>query len=171
VEFLLDKNKNFYFIEMNTRIQVEHPITEMVTGIDIIKEQIRLAAGEKLGMKQRHVTINGHSIECRINAEDPDTFVPSPGKITKLCIPGGLGVRVDSSVYCGYVIPPYYDSLLAKLIVNGKTRAEAIRIMTRALEEFCIEGVKTNIPLHIKVIKDHDFIQGNITIDFLSRYS
>jgi len=170
VEFLLDKDKRFYFMEMNTRVQVEHPVTEEVTGIDLIKEQLRIAGGEKLGIKQRHVNIEGHSIECRINAEDPVNFTPSPGKITDLHLPGGFGVRVDSSIQCNTVIPPHYDSMIAKLIVHGKTRREAIERMRRALEECVIEGIKTNIPLHLRILKEHDFIDGRLTIDFLSRF-
>ncbi|MBI5287033.1 MAG: acetyl-CoA carboxylase biotin carboxylase subunit [Deltaproteobacteria bacterium] len=171
VEFLLDKNRRYYFMEMNTRVQVEHPVTEMVTGVDIIKEQIRLAVGEKLRLRQKDVRIKGHSIECRINAEDPNTFTPSPGRISSLHIPGGPGVRVDSAIYCDYTIPPYYDSLLAKLIVYGETRGEAIARMTWALEEFTIEGVKTNIALHLKIMRDNDFIAGRVDIDFLSRFA
>lgn len=171
VEFLLDKRKNFHFMEMNTRIQVEHPVTELVTGIDLVKEQIRISAGHKLAHKQKNIKFKGHSIECRINAEDPKTFVPSPGKITELVLPGGPGVRVDSAIYCGYNVPPHYDNLLAKLVVHAETRAEAIARMTRALEEFHIGGIKTNIPLHLKIMKDHDFIAGNTDIDFLSRFT
>jgi acetyl-CoA carboxylase biotin carboxylase subunit len=171
VEFLLDKDKRFYFMEMNTRIQVEHPVTEEVTGIDLIKEQIRIAGGEKLGIKQRHININGHSIECRINAEDPETFIPSPGMITEFNMPGGLGVRVDSGVYSNYLMTPHYDSMIAKLIVHAHTRQDAIERMRRALEEFSIEGIKTNIPLHLKILKEHDFIEGRVAIDFLDRFS
>ncbi|MBI5902846.1 MAG: acetyl-CoA carboxylase biotin carboxylase subunit [Deltaproteobacteria bacterium] len=171
VEFLLDKDKNFYFMEMNTRIQVEHPVTEMVTGVDIVKEQINISMGRKLSLKQKNVAFKGHSIECRINAEDPFTYVPSPGKITELVLPGGPGVRVDTHIYCGYVVPPYYDNLLAKLVVHAETRMDAIARMTRALEEFHIGGIKTNVPLHLRIMKDHDFIAGKTDIDFLSRYS
>lgn len=171
VEFLMDKNRNFYFMEMNTRIQVEHPVTEMVTGVDLVKEQIKIAAGEKLALKQKNISFKGHSIECRINAEDPKTFVPSPGKITELSLPGGPGVRVDTAIYCGYNVPPHYDNLLAKLIVHSETRAGAIARMSRALEEFQVGGIKTNIPLHLKILRDHDFIAGNIHIDFLSRFT
>ncbi|MBI5887341.1 MAG: acetyl-CoA carboxylase biotin carboxylase subunit [Deltaproteobacteria bacterium] len=171
VEFLLDKNKNFYFMEMNTRIQVEHPVTEMVTGTDIVKEQIRIAGGQRLSLKQKDVTFKGHSIECRVNAEDPRTFVPCPGKITELVIPGGLGVRIETALYCGYTVLPYYDNLLAKVVVHAQTRGEAIARMVRTLEEFHIGGIKTNIPLHLKILKDHDFIAGNIDIDFLSRFT
>ncbi|MBI2412503.1 MAG: acetyl-CoA carboxylase biotin carboxylase subunit [Deltaproteobacteria bacterium] len=170
VEFLLDKNKNFYFMEMNTRIQVEHPVTELVTGIDLVKEQINIAMGQKLAYKQKNIEMKGHAIECRINAEDPKTFMPSPGKITELVIPGGPGVRIDTGIYCGYNVPPYYDNLLAKLVVHAGTRADAIARMTRALEEFHVGGIKTNIPLHLKIMKDHDFIAGKTNIDFLSRF-
>ncbi|MDP2689130.1 MAG: acetyl-CoA carboxylase biotin carboxylase subunit [Deltaproteobacteria bacterium] len=171
VEFLLDKNKNFYFMEMNTRIQVEHPVTEFTTGVDLVKEMIKIAAGGKLELKQKNIALKGHSIECRINAEDPRTFVPSPGRITELVLPGGPGVRVDTAIYCGYNVTPYYDNLLAKLVVHADTRADAIVRMTRALEEFHIGGIKTNIPLHLKIMKDHDFIAGKTDIDFLSRFT
>ncbi len=161
IEFLVDKEGNFYFMEMNTRIQVEHPVTEMVYGIDIVREQIRIAAGEKLGIKQRQIKPNGHAIECRINAEDPfKGFRPSPGKITALHFPGGYGVRVDSHIYQEYVIPPYYDSMIAKLIVHARTRDEAIARMLRALEEFVIEGVHTTIPFHIKLLNSPEFRSG-----------
>ena len=171
VEFLLDKNKHFYFMEMNTRVQVEHPVTELVTGVDLVKEQLKIAMGAKLGLKQKNVTMTGHSIECRINAEDPKTFVPCPGKITELNIPGGPGVRVDTAIYCGYTVPPHYDNLLAKLVVHAETRLDAIARMTRALEEFHIAGIKTNVQLHLKIMKDHDFIAGKTDIDFLSRWT
>lgn len=171
VEFLLDKNKHFYFMEMNTRVQVEHPVTELVTGVDLVKEQLKIAMGAKLALKQKNVAMTGHSIECRINAEDPKTFVPCPGKITELNIPGGPGVRVDTAIYCGYTVPPHYDNLLAKLVVHAETRAEAIARMTRALEEFHIAGIKTNVQLHLKIMKDHDFIAGKTDIDFLSRWT
>ena len=171
VEFLLDKNRKFYFMEMNTRVQVEHPVTEMVTGIDIVKEQIKLAARKRLRLKQRNVSINGHSIECRINAEDPKTFLPSPGKITRLILPGGTGVRVDTAIYGGYYVSPHYDNLLAKLIVHAPTRPEAIIKMIVALEEFRIEGIKTNIELHLRILKNHDFIAGKTDINFLSRFT
>ncbi len=171
VEFLLDKNKNFYFMEMNTRIQVEHPVTELTTGVDLVKEMIKIAAGGKLELKQKNIALKGHSIECRINAEDPRTFVPSPGRITELVLPGGPGVRVDTAIYCGYNVTPYYDNLLAKLVVHADTRADAIVRMTRALEEFHIGGIKTNISLHLKIMKDHDFIAGKTDIDFLSRFT
>ncbi len=171
VEFLVDKDKNFYFMEMNTRIQVEHPVTELVTGFDLVKEQIKIAQGEKLQFKQEDVNIKGHSIECRINAEDPKTFVPSPGKITDLSLPGGPGVRVDTAIYAGYTVPSYYDPLIAKIIVHGETRIAAIKKMAGALDEFYIKGIKTNIPLLREIMKDHDFIEGNIDIAFLSRFS
>ncbi|MBI5559752.1 MAG: acetyl-CoA carboxylase biotin carboxylase subunit [Deltaproteobacteria bacterium] len=171
VEFLVDKDKNFYFMEMNARVQVEHPATEMTTGIDILKEQINISAGRRLPFKQEDIRMEGHSIECRINAEDPKTFVPSPGKITALYLPGGPGVRVDTAIYCNYTVPSQYDPLLAKLIVHASTRREAIKKMSGALEEFAISGIQTNIPLLIEVMKDHDFIAGTIDIDFLSRFS
>ena len=170
VEFLLDKNKRFYFMEMNTRVQVEHPVTELTTGMDIVKEQIKIAAGEKLSVSQKDVCLKGHSIECRVNAEDPLTFVPSPGKITELYVPGGPGVRVDTAIYCNYTVPSHYDPLIAKLIVHADTRELAIKRMGGALEEFHIKGIKTNIPLLIKIMKDHDFIAGNIDIDFISKF-
>ena len=170
VEFLLDKNKRFYFMEMNTRVQVEHPVTELTAGMDIVKEQIRIAAGEKLDVSQKDVCLKGHSIECRVNAEDPLTFVPSPGKITELYVPGGPGVRVDTAIYCNYTVPSHYDPLIAKLIVHADTRELAIKRMGGALEEFHIKGIKTNIPLLIKIMKDHDFIAGNIDIDFISKF-
>ncbi|CUS77059.1 acetyl-CoA carboxylase, biotin carboxylase subunit [Candidatus Kryptonium thompsonii] len=161
IEFLVDKNGNFYFMEMNTRIQVEHPVTEMVYGIDIVREQIRIAAGEKLNIKQRQLKPNGHAIECRINAEDSyNGFRPSPGKITGLHFPGGFGIRVDSHIYQDYVVPPYYDSLIAKLIAHGRTRDEAIARMLRALEEFVIEGIHTTIPFHIKLLNSPEFRSG-----------
>ena len=154
VEFLLDRDGNFYFMEMNTRIQVEHPVTEWITGVDLVKEQIRVAAGEPLSIRQEDVKLDGWAIECRINAEDPDrNFMPSPGTIQFYLPPGGAGVRVDSAAYSGYRIPPYYDSMIAKLIVWGKDRNEAIRRMVRALSEFAIEGVKTTIPFHLKLLE------------------
>ncbi|WP_406547931.1 acetyl-CoA carboxylase biotin carboxylase subunit [Clostridium ljungdahlii] len=168
VEFLLDKNNNYYFMEMNTRIQVEHAITEMVTGIDIVKEQIKIAAGEKLDFSQEDVKITGHSIECRINAEDVKRgFMPSPGKIKDLYVPGGFNVRVDSAVYSGYNIPPYYDSMIAKLIVYGKDRDEAICRMRRALGEFIIEGVSTNIDFQFELIDSKEFIEGTYDTKFI----
>lgn len=167
-EFLFEDG-DFYFIEMNTRIQVEHPVTEMVTGIDIIKEQIRIAAGEKLKIKQEDVKIRGHAIECRINAEDPKSFLPSPGKINLFHAPGGPGIRVDSHIYNGYVVPPYYDSMLGKIISYGETRQIAITKMQNALEEIVIEGIKTNISLHQKILKDKNFRQGGVNIHYLEK--
>lgn len=169
VEFIVDSKSNTYFIEINTRIQVEHPVTEAVTGIDIIKEQIKLAAGLPLEYKQSQIKPAGHAIECRINAEDPERFIPSPGKITFLSLPGGPGVRVDTAIYSGYVIPPHYDSLIAKLIVHGKDRAEAIAKMRRALDEFIIEGINTTIPFHQKVMRNPDFISGNFDTTFIEK--
>jgi len=170
VEFLVDKDKNFYFIEMNTRVQVEHPVTEMVTGIDIIKEQIRIAAGEKLTYMQADIKLNGWAIECRINAEDPDNdFRPSPGLVTQYLPPGGPGIRVDSSVYTGYNIPPYYDSMVAKLIVWGRDREEAIARMRRALNEFRVTNVATTIPFHLKVLDNAFFQKGEVYTNFIQR--
>jgi len=167
-EFLYE-NDEFYFIEMNTRVQVEHPITEMVTGIDIVQQQIRVAAGEKLQIRQRDVEFRGHSIECRINAEDPFTFVPSPGRITSYHPPGGPGIRVDSHVYHGYFVPPHYDSMIGKLITYGDTREQAIRRMRIALSEMAIEGIKTNIPLHQELMLDTHFLQGGTSIHYLEQ--
>ena len=164
VEFLVDREGNFYFIEMNTRIQVEHPVTEMVTGLDIVREQIRIATGEPLGYKQSAVRFVGHSIECRINAEDPEHFVPSPGRISAWVAPGGPGVRVDSHLMPGYVVPPHYDSLIAKIIVHAHDRPEAIARMQRALSEIVIEGVKTTIPYHLKLLADPTFVAGESTL-------
>jgi len=171
VEFLLDKHNNFYFMEMNTRIQVEHPVTEMITGIDIVKEQIRIAAGEKLRIKQEDVKFKGASIECRINAEDPDNnFLPSPGLIEQLNLPGGPGVRIDTHIYPGYKIVPYYDSMIAKIITVGKNRTEAIRVMRRALQEFYISPLKTTAALHLKILEHPKFIEGDATTHFLEDY-
>ena len=164
VEFLVARDRTFYFIEMNTRIQVEHPITEMVTGIDLVREQIRVASGEPLGYKQAAITLRGHAIECRINAEDPEHFVPSPGTVTAWLPPGGYGVRVDSHLMPGAIVPPYYDSLIAKIIVHGRDRAEAIGRMQRALAETVIEGVKTTIPYHQKLLADPAFLSGEHTL-------
>lgn len=169
VEFIVDSKGNIYFIEMNTRIQVEHPVTEAVTGIDIVKEQIKLAAGLPLEYKQSHIRPSGHAIECRINAEDPERFIPSPGKITFLSLPGGPGIRVDAAIYSGYVIPSHYDSLIAKLIAHGKDRSEAIMKMRRALDEFIIDGVNTTIPFHKKVFSNPDFIGGAFNTSFLEK--
>ena len=169
IEFLYEDGE-FYFIEMNTRLQVEHPISEAITGIDIVREQIRIAAGMPLTLTQDQVKFNGHAIECRINAEHPTTFVPSPGLVTDYHPPGGLGVRVDSGLYSGYRVPPHYDSLIAKLIVHGQTRNECLMRLRRALEEFVIEGVDTTIPLHQKLISEPDFINGDYDIHWLERY-
>ncbi len=171
IEFLVDTQKNFYFMEMNTRIQVEHPITEMITDIDILKEQIRIASGKPLRFSQEDISYRGHSIECRINAEDPSNdFAPSPGKITSFHVPGGMGVRVDTHAYADYVIPLFYDSMIAKLIVWGETREEAIQRMRRALREFIIEGVKTTIPFHAKVMNDKRFISGDFDTSFIENF-
>jgi len=169
VEFLVDKDLNFYFMEMNTRVQVEHPVTEMVTGIDIVREQIRSAAGLKLRYKQSDIKLHGHAIECRINAEDPVKFTPSPGKIVGYHTPGGLGVRIDSFVYDQYSVVPHYDSLIAKLIVHAETREDAIRRMARALDEYIIEGIKTTIPFHKRIMDNKDFMEGNVDTGFLER--
>ncbi len=169
VEFLLDAQGRFYFIEMNARIQVEHPVTEMVTGIDLIKEQIRVAAGEPLGYAQRQIQWRGHSIECRINAECPDTFLPSPGLIRSFHLPGGPGVRVDTAAHSQCRISPYYDSMIAKLITHGNDRAEAIFRMRRSLEVMVVEGIKTNIPLHLRILSDADFLIGSLSTRFLER--
>jgi acetyl-CoA carboxylase, biotin carboxylase subunit len=169
VEFLMDQDGSIYFIEMNTRIQVEHPVTEFVTGADLIKAQIRIAAGEKLDDAVGEIHFSGHAIECRINAEDPETFVPSAGRITTFQAPGGTGVRVDSAAYADAVIPPYYDSMIAKLIVKGRDRAEAIGRMKRALEMFVIEGIKTSIPLHRRILADPDFAAGRFDTHFIER--
>ncbi len=171
VEFLLDENKEFYFIEMNTRIQVEHPVTENVTGIDLIKEQIKIAAGERLTLNQKDISINGHCIECRINAEDPETFVPSPGVIKLFHLPGGPGVRVDTAVHAECVVSPYYDSLIAKLITRGNTREESISRMRRALDCFIIDGIKTNIPLQKRIIAEEDFIRAKLSTRFMNRFA
>lgn len=165
-EFLYE-NGEFFFIEMNTRIQVEHPVTEMITGVDLVQEQIRVAAGEKLRFKQRDLSFRGHSIECRINAEDPYTFVPSPGKITFYHPPGGPGIRVDSHIYQGYTVPPHYDSMVAKVISYGDTRDQAIRRMRIALSEMSIEGIRTNIALHQELLQDARFIEGGTSIHYL----
>ena len=168
VEFLVDNNKNFYFMEMNTRIQVEHPITEMRTGIDIVKEQIKIAAGEELKFKQKDIEFKGHSIECRINAENPSkNFMPCPGKIEGLHLPGGNGIRIDSAIYDGYIIPPNYDSMIAKVITFGNTRNEAISKMKRALEEVVIEGIETNRDFLFEIIKDPNFIRGRFDTSFI----
>ncbi len=170
VEFLLDRDGDFFFIEMNTRIQVEHPVTEVVTGVDLIKEQIRIAAGETLSLKQDDVALTGHAIECRINAEDPaNDFSPSPGRITAYYQPGGQGVRVDTHVCAGYDVPPYYDSLLAKLITWGDNREAAIRVMQRALDEYVLEPIRTTIPLYKQIFSDPTFWRGQLTTDYIER--
>ncbi len=169
-EFLMDANGELFFIEVNARVQVEHPVTEFVTGIDIVKSQIKIAAGYHLrDILPAEIKLRGHAIECRINAENPETFAPSPGRITGLNIPGGIGVRVDTAAYTDHVIPPYYDSLLAKLIAYGADRAEAIARMTRALDMFVVEGIHTSIPLHQRILQHQDFIAGEIDTGFLSR--
>jgi acetyl-CoA carboxylase, biotin carboxylase subunit len=171
IEFLVDKNLNFYFIEMNTRIQVEHPVTEMITGVDLVKEQIRIALGKPLSLTQKQVTIQGHAIECRINAEDvKENFRPSPGKITQLILPGGYGVRIDTHIYPGYEVPPYYDSMLAKLIVYAPTRKEAIRKMIVALEQFMVDGITTNIEFHYSLLHTQEFISGDVDTGFIGRF-
>ena len=171
VEFLVDSDKNFYFMEMNTRIQVEHPITEMRTGIDIVKSQIKIAAGEELKIKQKDVEFRGHSIECRINAENPKKkFMPCPGKITGLNLPGGNGIRIDSAIYEGYTIPPNYDSMIAKIIVFGTNRNEAVSKMKRALEELVIDGVETNRDFLFEIIRNPDFIRGNFDTSFIENF-
>lgn len=167
-EFLFE-NGEFYFIEMNTRIQVEHPVTEMITGVDLVKEQICIAAGQPLSMKQEDIHITGNAIECRINAEDPKNFMPSPGKITRLHVPGGFGVRWESHIYAGYTVPPHYDSMIGKLITYGETRAIAIARMKNALAELVIDGIKTNIPLHIEIMNDENFQKGGTNIHYLEK--
>ena len=169
IEFLYE-NDEFYFIEMNTRLQVEHPVTEMITGIDLVREQIRIAAGEGLSVTQDQIQFRGHAIECRINAEDPRTFAPSPGQVTRFHAPGGMHVRVDSGLYQGYKVPPYYDSMIAKLIVYGSTRERCIMRLRRALEEFVIEGMKTTIPLHQILTRDPEFLNGDYTIKWLEEW-
>jgi acetyl-CoA carboxylase, biotin carboxylase subunit len=169
-EFLMDPEGRFYFMEANTRLQVEHPVTEMVTGIDIVKEQIRIAAGERLAFKQHDVTFTGHSIECRVNAEDPETFVPSPGIISVFCVPGGPGVRVETFAHSDCTVSPYYDSMVAKLIVHGRDRQEAIARMRRTLEMTVIEGIKTTIPLHLRILSDPDFVAGKLSTSFMERF-
>jgi acetyl-CoA carboxylase biotin carboxylase subunit len=169
-EFLMDKEGRFYFMEVNTRLQVEHPVTEMVTGIDIVKEQIRIAAGERLSFKQSEITFTGHAIECRINAEDPETFAPSPGTIHAFSVPGGPGVRIDTAVHTECTIPPYYDSMIAKVIAYGRDRQEAIARMRRTLEMTVIEGIKTTIPLHLKILAEPDFQGGRLSTSFMDRF-
>jgi acetyl-CoA carboxylase biotin carboxylase subunit len=167
-EFLYE-NGEFYFIEMNTRIQVEHPVTEMVTGVDLIKEQLRIAAGQPLSIEQAQIKVRGHAIECRINAEDPNSFIPSPGKITMFHAPGGLGVRWESHIYSGYTVPPYYDSMIGKLITYGESRDEAIARMRHALKELVVEGIKTNIPLQLRIMNDENFSNGGTNIHYLEK--
>ncbi len=169
IEFLYE-NGEFYFIEMNTRLQVEHPVTEMISGIDLVREQIRVASGEGLSFTQEQIHLHGHAIECRINAEDPETFAPSPGLVKNYVAPGGMHVRVDSGLYTGYKVPPYYDSMIGKLIVYGSNRDSCIRRLRRALEEYVVEGMKTTIPLHQKLVRDPDFLSGNYTIKWLEQW-
>ncbi len=172
IEFLYTEDGSFYFMEMNTRIQVEHPVTETVTGIDLIKAQIRIAAGERLSIRQKDVHFSGHAIECRINAEDPfNNFAPSPGRVELIIPPGGMNVRVDSHVYSGYQIPPYYDSMIAKLIVRGDTREEALAICRRALDEFTVEGIKTTIPFQKQILANKDFVAGKYDTGFIERFT
>jgi acetyl-CoA carboxylase biotin carboxylase subunit len=169
-EFLMDSKGHFYFLEVNTRLQVEHPVTEFVTGVDIVKEQIRIAAGRRLSVKQGDIAIAGHAIECRVNAEDPETFTPSPGLIHAFSVPGGPGVRVDSYAHSECTVSPYYDSLIAKIITHGRDRHEAIARMKRTLEMTVIEGIKTSIPLHLKILNDPDFVAGRLSTSFMERY-
>src|SRR6187397_1240247 len=169
-EFLLDSTGHFYFLEANTRLQVEHPVTEFVTGVDIVKEQIRVAAGRKLSFRQSDIEVKGHSIECRINAEDPETFTPSPGVIHAFSVPGGPGVRVDSFAHSECTVPPYYDSMIAKIITHGRDRQEAIARMRRTLEMTVIEGIKTSIPLHLRILKEPDFVAGRLSTSFMERF-
>jgi acetyl-CoA carboxylase biotin carboxylase subunit len=169
-EFLMDPSGHFYFMEANTRLQVEHPVTEMVTGIDIVKEQIRIAAGERLGFKQSEVVFTGHAIECRVNAEDPDTFVPSPGLIHTFSVPGGPGVRLETLAHPDCTISPYYDSMIAKIIVHGRDRSEAIARMRRTLEMTIVEGIKTTIPLHLRILSDPDFVAGRLSTAFMGQF-
>jgi acetyl-CoA carboxylase biotin carboxylase subunit len=169
IEFLYE-NGEFYFIEMNTRLQVEHPVTEMISGIDLVREQIRVAQGEGLSCRQDQIHLHGHAIECRINAEDPMTFAPSPGLVTNYVAPGGMHVRVDSGLYTGYRVPPYYDSMIGKLIVYGTTRERCIMRLRRALEEFVVEGMKTTIPLHQALVRDEEFLRGEYTIKWLEQW-
>ncbi|HLG58531.1 MAG TPA: acetyl-CoA carboxylase biotin carboxylase subunit [Vicinamibacterales bacterium] len=169
-EFLMDRDGRFYYMETNTRLQVEHPVTEMVTGIDIVKEQIRIAAGERLSFKQSEVTFTGHSMECRVNAEDPETFAPSPGTIHAFSVPGGPGVRIDTFAHAECTISPYYDSMIAKIIVHGRDRQEAIARMRRVLEMTVIEGISTSVPLHLKILAEADFQAGRLGTSFMERF-
>jgi acetyl-CoA carboxylase biotin carboxylase subunit len=171
VEFLLAEDGSFSFMEMNTRVQVEHPVTEIVTGVDIVKEQLRIAAGDEMTVpKRKQVRPQGHAIEFRINAEDPETFAPSPGRITNLVLPGGPGVRVDTHIYTGYVVPPYYDSLIAKLLVSGRDREEAIIRGRRALSMLKVEGIKTSVELHLRILDSEDFVAGRVDTHFMERF-
>src|SRR5258708_7103052 len=169
-EFLMDSEGRFYFMEANTRLQVEHPVSEMVTGVDIVKEQIRIAAGERLAFKQSDVTFTGHSIECRINAEDPETFVPSPGVIHVFSVPGGPALRIDTFAHSECTISPYYDSIIAKIVVHGRARPEAIARMKRTLEMTVVEGIKTTIPLHLRILSDPEFVAGKLSTSFMERF-
>src|SRR6478735_4296273 len=169
IEFLYE-NDEFYFIEMNTRLQVEHPVTEMISGLDLVREQIRVAQGDGLSVTQDEIQLHGHAIECRINAEDPQTFMPSPGLVKNFVAPGGMHVRVDSGLYAGYKVPPYYDSMIAKLIVYGTTRERCIMRLKRALEEFVVEGMKTTVPLHQRIVRTEEFLAGDYTIKWLERW-
>ena len=169
IEFLYEHGE-FYFIEMNTRLQVEHPVTEMISGMDLVREQIRIAQGDGLSCRQDQIVLHGHAIECRINAEDPETFVPSPGLVKNYVAPGGMHVRVDSGLYAGYRVPPYYDSMIGKLIVYGKTRERCIMRLRRALEEYIVEGMKTTVPLHQRIVRDEAFVAGDYTIKWLERW-
>jgi acetyl-CoA carboxylase biotin carboxylase subunit len=170
VEFLFDEDGSFYFMEMNTRIQVEHGVTELVSGLDLVKWQIRIAAGEKLDVQQKDIRLEGHAIECRINAEHPETFAPSPGLIRHFHMPGGPGVRVDTAAYAGYRVPPNYDSMIAKLMTHGADRGEALARMRRALDMMVLEGIDSNISLHQKVLVDEEFIEGRFTTQYLDRF-
>jgi acetyl-CoA carboxylase biotin carboxylase subunit len=170
LEFLY-QDGDFFFIEMNTRLQVEHPITEMVSGLDLVREQLRIASGASLGYRQADIKLRGHAIECRINAENPDTFVPSPGRVTDYHAPGGLGVRVDSALYHGYEVPPYYDSLIAKLVIYGNRRNECLMRLRRALEEYVIAGIETTIPLHQRLVAAAEFIDGDYDVHWLERFA
>jgi acetyl-CoA carboxylase biotin carboxylase subunit len=169
-EFLMDQDGRFYFMEANTRLQVEHPVTEMVTGVDIVKEQIRIAAGERLSFRQSEVTFTGHAIECRVNAEDPETFVPSPGLVPVFSVPGGPGVRVETAAHSDCTISPYYDSMIAKIITHGRDRQEAIARMRRTLEMTVVEGIKTTIPLHLRILDDPEFLAGKVSTSFMERF-
>ena len=169
IEFLYEDGE-FYFIEMNTRLQVEHPVTEMITGVDLVREQIRIAEGRPLSVAQEDLRFTGHAIECRINAEDPRTFAPSPGTVSTYHVPGGMHVRVDSGLYQGYKVPPYYDSMIGKLIVYGRTREGCIMRLKRALEEYVIEGMKTTIPLHQALLEDPEFLNGDYSIKWLEEW-